>query len=182
MRNVLAFVLPLGLDSFAVAAALGTLRPGRRQRWRIAAVFVGFEAGMPLVGLALGTPIARAFAGPADYVAAAALIAVGVWLLWSGDEDAEQQRVRRLSEARGLAVLGLGLGISLDELAIGFTLGLVRLSVVQVIVAIAVQALVAAQLGLWLGARLSDRFREGVERVAAVLLIVLGVVLLLTRT
>jgi manganese efflux pump family protein len=38
-------------------------------------------------------------------------------------------------------MIGLGLSISLDELAIGFTLGLARLPVVWVIVAIGVQAL-----------------------------------------
>jgi len=120
--RLLAFVLPLGLDSFAVAAALGALSPSRRERWRIAALFVAFEAGMPLVGVAIGAPIAHVVAGVADYVAAAALVAVGGWMLLSGDEDAEEERVRRLSKSHGLAVIGLGIGISLDELAIGFGL------------------------------------------------------------
>jgi hypothetical protein len=43
--RLLLFVLPLGLDSFAVAAALGALGPSRRERRRIAALFVAFEAG-----------------------------------------------------------------------------------------------------------------------------------------
>jgi putative Mn2+ efflux pump MntP len=175
--RLLLFVLPLGLDSFAVAAALGALSPSRRERWRIAALFVAFEAGMPLVGVAIGAPIAHAVAGIADYIAAGALAAVGGWMLLSGDEDAEEERVRRLSKAHGLAVIGLGVGISLDELAIGFSLGLTRLSIVEVVVAIAIQAFIAVQLGLRLGARVGDRLREGIERAAAVALIVLGVVL-----
>ena len=177
MLRLLLFVLPLGLDSFAVAAALGALGPSRRERWRITALFVGFEAGMPLIGLAVGAPISRAVAGIADYLAAAALAAVGAWMLFSGDEDAEEERVRRLSKAHGLAVVGLGVGISLDELAIGFSLGLAGLSVVQVVVAIAVQAFIVSQLGLALGARVGDRLREGIELVAAVALILLAVVL-----
>jgi putative Mn2+ efflux pump MntP len=48
-------------------------------------------------------------------------------------------------------LLGLGASISLDELAIGFSLGLARLPTVPVIIAIAVQAFLAAQLGLLLG-------------------------------
>jgi manganese efflux pump family protein len=177
MLRLVLFVLPLGLDSFAVSAALGTLSPSRRQRWRIAALFVAFEAGMPLIGVAIGAPIAHAVAGVADYLAAAALAAVGAWMLLSGDEDAEEERVRRLSQAHGIAVVGLGIGISLDELAIGFSLGLTGLSIVEVVVAIAVQAFIAVQLGLRLGARVSDRVRENIERIAAVALIVLGVVL-----
>jgi hypothetical protein len=69
MLKLLAFVLPLGLDSFATAAALGTAALPARQRWRISALFVIFEAGMPLIGLALGAPLAHAIGGIADYLA-----------------------------------------------------------------------------------------------------------------
>jgi hypothetical protein len=57
--QLLAFVLPLGLDSFVVVAALGARRPSRRQRRRLSALLVLFDAGMPLVGLAIGAPIAH---------------------------------------------------------------------------------------------------------------------------
>jgi putative Mn2+ efflux pump MntP len=144
-------------------------------------VVVAFEGGMPLVGLAIGAPIAGAVSGIADWIAAAVLVGVGVWMLASGDEDAEEERVRRLSQTRGLAVIGLGIGISLDELAIGFSLGLAHLSVVVAVIAIVVQAVIAVQLGLTLGARVSDRTRENVERVAAVALIVLGTALAIFR-
>jgi hypothetical protein len=51
--KVAAYVLPLGVDTFAIAAAVGAagLRPEARRR--VAALFVAFEAGMPLAGLAL---------------------------------------------------------------------------------------------------------------------------------
>jgi manganese efflux pump family protein len=55
--KLLAFVLPLGLDSFAVAAAIGTLQIMTWwQRLRISLVFVIFEGGMPLIGVGLGPP------------------------------------------------------------------------------------------------------------------------------
>jgi putative Mn2+ efflux pump MntP len=72
----------------------------------------------------------------------------------------------------------IGLGISLDELAIGFSLGLVGLPSVSVIVAIAVQALFAVQLGLALGAKVGEHFRENAERLAAIALIGLGIFVL----
>ena len=85
------------------------------------------------------------------------------------------------SQAHGLAVIGLGIGISLDELAIGFSLGLTRRSIVEVVIAIAVQAFIAVALGLHLGARVGDRLREGIERLAAIALIVLGLALAATQ-
>lgn len=178
--RLLAFVLPLGLDSFAVAAALGAARPaGIAMRLRVSAIFVAFEAGMPLLGIAAGGGLARAIGPAADYLAGAAVIGVGVWMLLGGDDD--EDRAERLSGAHGLAMIVLGVSISTDELAIGFSLGLVRLPVVPVIVAIAAQALVASQLGLALGTFVGDRFRERAERLAALALIVLGGYLIAER-
>lgn len=47
----------------------------------------------------------------------------------------------------GWGAVLLGLSISLDELAIGFTLGLLRLPVVLVIVLIGIQAFTLSRLG-----------------------------------
>jgi putative Mn2+ efflux pump MntP len=178
--KLLAFVLPLGLDSFAVAAAIGAAGPlNLRARIRISIVFLVFEGGMPLVGLALGVPLARAIGGTASYLAAIALIGVGAWMLRNDDD--ENEKTARIATTHGIALIGLGIGISLDELAMGFGLGLAHLPIVPAVAAIACQAFAATQLGLYLGARVSEHFRETAERVAGVVLIALGVFLLIER-
>ena len=174
MLKLIAFVLPLGLDSFAVAAALGASQVTTAwQRLRISLVFVVFEGGMPLIGLVAGSVLARGIGRIADYVAAAAVIGIGIWMLRSDNED-EEDKAGRIMTSSGLALVGLGISISLDELAIGFGIGLVRLPVSAVIVAIALQAFVAAQLGLAIGAKIAERWRERAERVAGIALILLG--------
>jgi manganese efflux pump family protein len=178
--KLIALVLPLSLDTFAVAAALGAAGLAPARRLRIAFLFTAFEAGMPLVGLALGAPLGHAIGGAADYVAIGVLIVFGIYTLSSGDRD-EEESLARLGRVSGAGALVLGVSISLDELAVGFTFGLLRLPVVLVIVLIAVQAFVAAQLGLRLGARLNERLREGAERLAGAVLAAVGVVLLLEK-
>jgi len=65
MLRLLGFTLPLCLDNFAVAfAVLGEIHLTRRQLVRVIAVFVAFEAVMPLIGLAIGTPLIHLIAGP----------------------------------------------------------------------------------------------------------------------
>ncbi len=178
MLKLLAFVLPLGLDSFAVAAAIGATGVTTvLQRLRISLVFVVFEAGMPLIGLGLGSALAREIGHIANYLAAAAVIGIGTWLLLARDKD-EEDKARRIADSRGLALIALGISISLDELAIGFTIGLTRLPVTAVIVAIALQAFLAAQLGLALGTRISERLRERAEQLAGIVLILLGAYLI----
>jgi putative Mn2+ efflux pump MntP len=176
--KVIALIIPLSLDSFAICAALGMAGIDRRQRLRVSILFPVFEAGAPLVGLALGVPLGTAIGSIADYIAATILVAFGIFTLVRG-EAGEEERVGRLAKAHGLAILGLGLGIALDELAIGFTIGLLGLPLVPTLILIGVQAVVFSQLGLRLGARLNQRWREGAERLASLALVAIGLALLL---
>jgi len=181
--KLLAFVLPLGLDSFAVAAAIGAARrrPTWRERLRISAIFGFFEAGMPLLGVVLGGALAHETGHITDYLAAAAVIGIGGWMAFGGDSDGEQEKANRVLSRQGLALIGLGISISLDELAIGFSLGLVRLPLVAVIIAIALQTLIAAQLGLAIGSKFGERWREHVEQAAGIALILLGIYLITSQ-
>ncbi len=179
MLRLVALILPLALDTFAVAAALGISGLAHGRRLRISVLFCAFEALMPLIGLALGAPLGHAIGSTADYIAIAVLIALGVYLLVG--EAGEQERLERLLAGRGFGLLLLGLSVSLDELAIGFTFGLLRLPVVPVLILIAAQAFVAAQLGLRLGARVGDRVREASERLAGLALAALGLGLLAAK-
>jgi putative Mn2+ efflux pump MntP len=174
--KLIALVVPLGLDTFAAAAALGMAGIARRERVRVSALFTACEAGMPLVGLALGVPLARAVGTSADYVAVAILLGLGVYML-VGSEERQEARLTELASLRVSHALLLGLSISLDEFAIGFTLGLLRLPVALVIVLIAVQAFLVTQLGLRLGRRLSERWHEAAERLAGLALAGLAVAL-----
>lgn len=174
------FLLPLAVDTFAIAAAVGTLRPSGAARWRISAIFVLFEGGMPVVGLAAGHAVGHAVGEAAGYLSAAVLILLGGYLWWAGDDDDEPVRARRLASVRGLAVIGLGLTLSLDELGIGFGLGLnAGLAASTAVVAlIALQTVLVSQLGLQLGGRISVRWRESIERLAGPSLLLLGLYLL----
>ena len=148
-------------------------------RARVTILFTAFEMGMPLVGLLLGQALGSILGRLAGYAAIALLAALGVHLVWPKDEDAEQQRLERLARTGGVAALGLGLSISLDELAIGFTLGLLHQPLALVVLLIGLQAIVVTQVGLRLGSRVGGRVREGAERLAGAILLVLALVLLL---
>ena len=179
MLRLLALVLPLCLDTFAFSAALGLALPPRAQRVRLGLLFAAVEGGMPLVGLLLGAVLGAVLGRVADYAAVVALAGVGLYMLFENEEE-EEERARRLAASTGLAAIGLGLGASLDELAIGLTLGLLRVPVLAAVILIAAQAFLVSQLGLALGARVGERFSEGAEKAAGVALIALAAALLLT--
>ncbi len=135
VAKLVALVVPLGLDTFAVAGALGIIGVSPARRLRISLLFSAFEEGLPLIGLALGAPLGNAIGGTADHIAIGVLLAFGLYTLLSPEPD-EQQRLGQLTQINGLGALLLGVSISLDELAIGFTLGLLRLPAGLVIVLI----------------------------------------------
>jgi putative Mn2+ efflux pump MntP len=178
MAKLIALILPLGLDTFAVAATLGLAAPSARERLRTSLLFSVFEGTLPLIGLALGAPLGRTIGSSADYLAIAVLLTFGLYTLLHSEDD---DQLARLSNAHGAGALLLGLSVSLDELAIGFTLGLLRVPVIPVIIAIAAQAFTVTQVGMRLGTRLSQRVREGAERLAGVALSVLALTLLIER-
>ncbi len=180
MVRLLALVLPLGLDTFAVAAALGMAGLDGRQRVRLGLLFALFEGGMPLVGLALGAAVGGVLGQVADFVAVAALIGVGAHMLLAGEEE-EERRARRFLSTTGFGLVTLGLSISLDELAIGFAVGLAHVPIAAAVLLIALQAFVVSQLGFQIGRRISDRFREAAERLAGVVLIALALGLLIGK-
>jgi putative Mn2+ efflux pump MntP len=181
LLKLLAAVLPLGLDTFAVAAALGLAGLSPRDRQRVTVLFTLFEMGMPLAGLLAGSVVGVVLGTIADYVAILVLIGLGVYLVWPRHESDQEESAGLLARTRGLAAIGLGISISLDELAIGFTLGLLHISVPLVIAAIGVQTIIATQLGIRLGARLGERVRDSAERLAGLALAGLGLFLLVEK-
>ena len=184
MRDLLilcGIILPLGLDTFALAAALGVAGIAPARRTRTSLILAGFEAGMPILGSLIGAAFGRVLGDFAGWTAIAFLVIAGLLMLRPGNEEQEQARLKLLARAQGLAIIDLGLAISLDELAIGFSLGLLGLSLPLVVVWLGVQAFFAAQLGMRIGARIGERLRERGEQLAGAVLIAMGLLLLLLK-
>jgi putative Mn2+ efflux pump MntP len=174
--KLFGLVVPLGLDTFAIAAALGMAGLNPRDRTRVSLIFTAFEAGMPLVGFLAGNLAGQAVGSAADYLAIAILIGLGLFML--RPQNSDEKSLSLLARTRGLAALGLGVSISIDELAIGFTIGLLKFPVLVILALIGIQTFVLTQLGIRLGQRIGERIREGAERLAGVALALLGGILL----
>jgi putative Mn2+ efflux pump MntP len=178
--TIAAVALPLAIDTFILGTALGAAGVEKHERLRMSLILGIFEAGMPVVGFLAGAAIGAASGIWSTYLAAAVLAAIGVWMLWprgAGEADAED-RLRLLRVARGWAIVVLGLSISVDELAIGFGVGLLGLPLVVLVVLIAVQAFLAAQLGMRLGSRMAEGSKHSAERIAASMLVLAAVLVL----
>jgi putative Mn2+ efflux pump MntP len=178
--KLIAFTVPLGLDTFGVALALGIAGLPAHDRTRVALLFAAFETLMPLAGVALGAPLGQAVGSAADFLAAGLVLALGMYMLRDSDDE-EGERALTMTRRGVWGAAALGVSISLDELAIGFSAGLLRLPLLPMALAFGAQAFAVTQLGVRLGGRVGERWRESAERVAAIALIILGVILLAER-
>lgn len=176
-----AVILPLALDTFAVSAALGVAGIPADRRLRTSLVLTAFEAGMPIVGALLGGGVGRVLGQFAGWTAIAFLVIAGALLLRPGDEGKEEARLKLLVRAQGIAIIDLGISISVDELAIGFSIGLLGISLLAAVIWIAIQAFVAAQLGMRIGHRIGEELRERAEQASGAVLILMALVLLVVR-
>lgn len=182
--RLILFALPLGLDTFALSTLLGVTPMPPRTRLRLALTFCAAEGLMPALGLLLGLPLGRALGEVSVYLAGALICAVGAWMIWKerdesddddDDDDDEAVKIARAVKTTGWALVALALSVSIDELAVGFSFGVLGFPLVPALLFIAAQALMFSLLGQWLGMRAGSHFGERVERLVGPALCLLGV-------
>lgn len=161
--KIVAFVLPLGLDTLAIAIALGLrgLSP-----WRPAFTFAIFESVMPIFGIALARIVSLRFETTAVVMGGIILIGIGAHAIREAMLGEEGREVISFSSFRASFLAGLA--ISTDELAIGFPLGASGLPIATVLIAIAVQTLFVTALGIALGNRVGSALGLRASRYAGV--------------
>jgi putative Mn2+ efflux pump MntP len=93
-----------------------------------------------------------------------------------GEDD--DDGVPALAAVEGPRLFWTGFTISLDELAVGFSLGVLQVTLGLALAYIAVQALALTFLGLALGRRLGARLGSRAELVSGLVLLLLGLGLL----
>jgi putative Mn2+ efflux pump MntP len=119
---------------------------------------------MPLVGIVAGYAARQRFETFAVYAGAAVLAGLGVHALREAGDPNEGTAAFASGTVPGMLLAGIG--ISTDELAMGFPLGAARLPVGPVLAAIGAQAFLMTVLGIWLGGRLGAAFRRRAARAA----------------
>lgn len=161
--ELLLLGMVIGANNFAAALALGALGQVAR-RWRVVAVFGGFEFAIPLAGMWLGHRASIWLTNQLGWLSYTLLALLGLWIMWGGwrDRPDDEHLARRVVTWRGLA--GLAAGLSVDNLIVGFGLGLQRLPPLAVATTIAVFSMAFS----WLGMRLGSQARRHWERRARV--------------
>jgi manganese efflux pump family protein len=187
MLALLLVAVSLGLSNFAASVGLGANGVDRRTRLRVGLVFGFFETAMPIIGLLAGRGAAGALGHATRWLGAGLLIATGSYSLaqalrsardaaGAGTQSEPSPSEPPQSEPQPLGrLLVTGLALSVDNLAVGFALGAVHVSLPVAVIVIGAVSVTLSLLGLELGHRLSTRIGGRGEVLGGLVLIGVGI-------
>ena len=180
---MLLLAVALGLSNLAGAIGIGVSGVSGALRVRIAVLFGLFEAGMPVLGLALGHSAASGLGRSAPWLGGALLIAVGMISLILALRGSGRSRVSGGSGVgvrSGSGPWGTGrvlisaVALSVDNLAAGFALGAFRVGLAVAALVFGVVSVIMSLAGLELGARVGAAAGDRSELIACALLVGVG--------
>lgn len=171
--KLLVLGVVIGSNNLAASLALGAFGH-RHLRRRVVGVFGLVEFSVPLMGIWAGRELSSAVRDHLAWLGPALLTALGLWAIgttWMSWE-ATREMSRRLTTWRGLFLLALGL--SLDNLLIGFSLGLRGTEPLVVAATISVFSMAFAWVGIGLGHASRRHWERFAELGAGLLLLLLA--------
>jgi len=179
--EILLIALSMSMDAFAVCLGAGTQEGTSRSRpiFRLAFHFGLFQFLMPIIGWFAGTTVLRYISAYDQWVAFGLLAFVGIRMIRSGLDPNSNEH--KNDPSRGWTLVLLAFATSIDALAIGFSLGLVGVTIWYPAVVIGLVTGLVSWLGILLGNRLGAKFGERMEIIGGIILILMGVRIMLAQ-
>ncbi len=176
---LLGIAFGLAMDAFSVAVASGIVlgKVSHRQAFRLSFHFGLFQFGMPILGWAMGSLVADQISSVDHWVAFGLLSLVGGKMVWEALRS-EEECVRG-DPTTGLSLVMLSFATSIDALAIGLTLALIRVPILFPSMVIGVVAGSMTGLGLQIGKRAGHLLGNRMEILGGLVLIAIGIKILL---
>ncbi len=175
--EIFAVAIALAMDAFAVSIAIGVSlkNVSGRQTFRLAWHFGLFQALMPILGWALGLSFQDCISAFDHWVAFLLLSVIGGRMIFSALRY-DQERVSFKEPTKGWSLLILSIATSIDALALGLSLAMLRVSVwfPSLVIGLVAGAFTAG--GIHLGGVLGRRVRltRYAELTGGIVLLIIG--------
>jgi putative Mn2+ efflux pump MntP len=159
MWAVLIIGLMTGLDNLQAASSIGMMPLAPRRRWPIALAFALCEAGMPLLGLLIGTSFLALFGHVAGWVAPLVLASCGAAIVALALRERSSEA---LANSRWIQ-FGLPLSLSLDNLLAGVAISSLGVPLLPAALLIGCISGTLSLLGMFVGARVRSWLPDHIE-------------------
>ena len=177
--EILIISLGLAMDAFAVSVCSGTKKSirGLRPAFRLSFHFGLFQFIMPVIGWFLGVRILEYIVAYDHWIAMFLLSFVGIRMIKSGFEKEESDT--GINPSKGINLVMLSIATSIDALAIGLSLAVLKVDIWYPAVIIGIITGILSIIGVQLGNKLGIRFGKKMEIIGGVILIIIGIRILI---
>ncbi|WP_368136003.1 manganese efflux pump MntP family protein [Collinsella aerofaciens] len=186
LAELVLLAVGLSMDAFAVSICKGLGM--KKINFKVAVVlglfFGGFQAGMPVIGWALGSQF-MGIIGPIDHWIAFILLAfIGGKMLWEAftedeDEDEDEGDGKDAEKINLGEYLILAIATSIDALAVGISFAALSVDIVPAVSLIGVITFIFSVAGVAIGHTFGARYEKPATIVGGVVLILIGLKILL---
>ena len=178
MIEVIFLALALSMDAFAVSIGLGAKHAINRKKLAfMAAIYFGlFQGLMPIFGYFAGKGVAGWVEEYASWVAFALLLMIGGKMVYESFSEGVEKDIKNVTHR---IILVLAIATSIDALAAGFALAVLKVNPLISCLVIALTTCVLSYAGVFIGAKSGTKLENKAELFGGVVLILIGFKMLL---
>lgn len=184
LAELVLLAIGLSMDAFAVSICkgLGMKKINLKVAVVLGLFFGGFQAGMPVIGWALGSQF-MSIIGPIDHWIAFILLAfIGGKMLreaFTEDEDEDESDGKDAEKIDLGEYLILAIATSIDALAVGISFAALSADIVPAVSLIGITTFIFSVAGVAIGRIFGARYEKPATIVGGVVLILIGLKILL---
>lgn len=166
--------MAMGLNNALASVALGTMNMKRSHQLRTALMFGLFEAIMPIIGLFVGAQLANLVGNKAHYIGVIVLVGLGLYLFFKPEDESDDVKPKKA----GVQSVLLAVALSLDNLTVGFGLGMMNVPLGLAALVFGIVSLIMTLIGLEIGRYLGTKLTVSVDKLSGAVLLLIGVVMI----
>lgn len=186
LAELVLLAVGLSMDAFAVSICkgLGMKKINLKVAVVLGLFFGGFQAGMPVIGWALGSQF-MGIIGPIDHWIAFILLAfIGGKMLWEAftEDEGEDEGEGDGKDAEKIDLgeyLILAIATSIDALAVGISFAALSVDIMPAVSLIGITTFIFSVAGVAIGHTFGARYEKPATIVGGVVLIFIGLKILL---
>jgi putative Mn2+ efflux pump MntP len=173
--TIVLIAVALAMDTFAVSITSGATikKMHLHHALRIALIFGGFQAIMPLAGWSIGR-FAETYIQTYDHwVAFALLVFIGGKMIYEASHLKEDYG--RSDPLNLYILLMLAFATSIDAAVVGITLSFINIQIVTPVLIIGAVTFLISFTGMYIGKKSGDYFGKKIEIIGGLVLISIGI-------
>ena len=169
---IIAFALAIDAFAVAIAASAAGRVNNTHAAVRLAFSFGVFQFLMPVLGWATGTTLEPLIESFDHWIAFVLLSIVGIRMIRASRNPGNETFAT--DPSRGMALVTLSTAVSIDALAVGLTLAMLKISIWTPSLIIGFVTALVTLIGILLGARLNAKLGRTSELVGGIVLILVA--------